>query len=102
MPPIHQPRINRLIPSFGPIMGGIEVIILGSGFHPSLRLDCIFGGVMAGPTQRLSDDTMLAILPPRPTPSVVPVWFNGIQRDEDGTPSPPCSFAYTDEYPHAL
>jgi uncharacterized protein len=100
MAPVHQPRIHRLIPSAGPIIGGIEVTVLGSNFHPSLRLNCTFGGVMASSTQRWSDNTLVCILPPRPTSGVVAVWFNGIQKDEDGTP--PCLFTYTDESDRAL
>jgi hypothetical protein len=98
--PVHQPRIHRLIPSSGPIIGGIEVTVLGSNFHPSLQLNCTFGNVMASSTQRWSDNTLVCILPPRATSGVVAVWFNGIQKDEDGTP--PCLFTYTDESDRAL
>lgn len=100
MAPVHQPRIHRLIPSSGPIIGGIEVTVLGSNFHSSLQLNCIFGDVMASSTQRWSDNTLVCILPPRATSGVVAVWFNGIQKDEDG--SPPCLFTYTDESDRAL
>jgi hypothetical protein len=96
MLPIHQPHILRLIPSSGPIIGGIEVIILGSNFHPSLQLSCTFGGVMASSMWCKSDNMLTCILPHRPTSGVVSVWFNGIQRDEDGTlpVSPLCLFTY--------
>ncbi|KAH9979166.1 hypothetical protein BJV74DRAFT_879418 [Russula compacta] len=100
MTPVPQPRIHRLIPSSGPIIGGIEVTVLGSNFHPSLQLNCIFGEVMASSTQRWSDNTLVCILPPRPTSGVVAVWFSGMQKDEDGTP--PCLFTYTDESDRAL
>ena len=98
--PILQPRIHRLIPSSGPIIGGIEVTVLGSNFHPSLPLNCTFGDVMASSTQRWSDNTLVCILPPRATSGVVAVWFSGILKDEDGTP--PCLFTYTDESDRAL
>ena len=98
--PVSQPRIHRLIPSSGPIIGGIEVTVLGSNFHPSLQLNCTFGDVMASSTQRWSDNTLVCILPPRATSGVVAVWFSGIQKDEDGTP--PCLFTYTDESDRAL
>jgi hypothetical protein len=100
MAPVHQPRIHRLIPSSGPIIGGIEVTVLGSNFHPSLQLNCTFGDAMASSTQRWSDNTLVCILPPRATSGVVAVWFNEIQKDEDGTP--PCLFTYTDESDRAL
>ncbi|KAH9966201.1 hypothetical protein BGW80DRAFT_1563029 [Lactifluus volemus] len=98
-PPPH-PRIHRLIPSSGPIIGGIEVTVLGSNFHPSLQLQCIFGDVVASSTQRWSDNTLVCILPPRATSGVVAVWFNGLQKEDDGTP--PCLFTYTDESDRAL
>ncbi len=100
MAPVHQPRIHRLIPSSGPIIGGIEVTVLGSNFHPSLQLNCTFGDVMASSTQRWSDNTLVCILPPRATSGVVAVWFGGIQKDEGSTP--PCLFTYTDESDRAL
>jgi uncharacterized protein len=100
MTPVPQPRIHRLIPSSGPIIGGIEVTVLGSNFHPSLQLDCIFGDVVASSTQRWSDNTLVCILPPRATSGVVAVWFSGLFKEEDGTP--PCLFTYTDESDRAL
>ncbi|KAH9176358.1 hypothetical protein EDB89DRAFT_1940657 [Lactarius sanguifluus] len=100
MTPVPQPRIHRLIPSSGPITGGIEVTVLGSNFHPSLQLNCIFGDVVASSTQRWSDNTLVCILPPRASSGVVAVWFSGMQKEEDGTP--PCLFTYTDESDRAL
>lgn len=102
-PPIAslpKPKIHRLIPSSGPTYGGIEVTILGSNFHPSVQLDCLFGDVVASSTQRWSDNTLVCILPPRISSGVVAVWFNGIGKDEDGTP--PCLFTYMDESDRAL
>ena len=100
MTPVPQPRIHRLIPSSGPITGGIEVTVLGSNFHPSLQLNCIFGDVIASSTQRWSDNTLVCILPPRASSGVVAVWFSGLQKEDDG--SPPCLFTYTDESDRAL
>jgi uncharacterized protein len=98
--PVLQPRIHRLIPSSGPIVGGIEVTVLGSNFHPSLQLNCRFGDAVASSTQRWSDNTLVCLLPPRATSGVVAVWFSGLQEAEDGTP--PCLFTYTDESDRAL
>ncbi|KAI0315466.1 hypothetical protein OF83DRAFT_1132025 [Amylostereum chailletii] len=101
-PPLSLPKpaIHRLIPSSGPTHGGIEVTVLGSNFHPSVQLDCVFGDVVASSTQRWSDNTLVCILPPRVCSGVVAVWFDGIQKDDDGTP--PCLFTYTDESDRAL
>ncbi|EIN11915.1 hypothetical protein PUNSTDRAFT_142125 [Punctularia strigosozonata HHB-11173 SS5] len=97
---LPQPIIHRLIPSSGPTAGGIEITILGANFHPNIQLNCMFGDVVASSTQRWSDNTLLCILPPRITSGVVAVWFEGIEKLEDG--SPPVLFTYIDETDRAL
>ena len=97
---LPKPMIHRLIPSSGPTHGGIEVTILGSNFHPSMQLECTFGDVVASSTHRWSDNTLVCILPPRVCSGVVAVWFNGVQKEDDGTP--PSLFTYTDESERAL
>ena len=101
-PPISLPlpRIHRLIPASGPTFGGIEVTILGANFHPSMQLNCMFGGIASTSTQRWSDNTLVCILPPSVAPGQVHVWFEGLPKEEDG--SPPCLFTYTDETDRAL
>ncbi|KAI0821700.1 hypothetical protein BC628DRAFT_1422510 [Trametes gibbosa] len=101
-PPIDlpPPRIHRLIPSVGPTYGGIEVTVLGANFHPSMQLNCVFGGTTSTSTQRWSDNTLVCILPPSTQPGAVHVWFEGMPKEEDG--SPPCLFTYTDETDRAL
>ncbi|KAH9895078.1 hypothetical protein C8Q73DRAFT_645606 [Cubamyces lactineus] len=101
-PPISlpPPRIHRLIPSSGPTYGGIEVTVLGANFHPSMQLNCVFGGAASTSTQRWSDNTLVCVLPPSTTPGTVQVWFEGMPKEEDGTP--PCLFTYTDETDRAL
>ena len=94
------PKIHRLIPACGPTHGGIEVTILGTNFHPSLQLNCVFGDVPASSTQRWSDNTLVCVLPPRPAPGVVAVWFDGYPKDDDNTP--PSLFTYSDESDRAL
>jgi uncharacterized protein len=100
VPLLPAPKIHRLIPSVGPIIGGIEVTVLGANFHPSMQLKCVFGDVVASSTQRWSDNTLLCVLPPRTTPGVVAVWFEGMESENDG--SPPSLFHYTDESDRAL
>ena len=101
MPP-QLPIIHRLIPNMGPTHGGIEVTILGSNFHPSLQLNCVFGDVAASSTQRWSDNALVCVLPPRATPGVVAVWFDGVSKAEDQINTPPCLFTYADESDRAL
>ncbi|OAD70632.1 hypothetical protein PHYBLDRAFT_79537 [Phycomyces blakesleeanus NRRL 1555(-)] len=56
------PQLKRIIPSEGPTCGGIEVTILGSGFHPGLT--CLFGDIEATSTHYWSQNTIVCILPP--------------------------------------
>ncbi|KZT72236.1 hypothetical protein DAEQUDRAFT_686657 [Daedalea quercina L-15889] len=94
------PKIHRLIPASGPTFGGIEVTVLGANFHPSMQLNLLFGGSMSTSTQRWSDNTLVCLLPPRADPGTVTVWFEGVEKTEDGIP--PCLFTYTDETDRAL
>ena len=55
-------HIERLIPTEGPVAGGIEVTVLGTGFHSGLR--CLFGNTEAPKTQLWGDATLIATLPP--------------------------------------
>ena len=100
IPPFQLPRIHRLIPSAGPTHGGIEVTVLGANFHAHFPLNCVFGEMMASSTQRWSDNTLVCVLPARPAPGVVAVWFDGFDVQDDGTP--PCLFTYTDESDRGL
>ncbi|KAJ6594182.1 hypothetical protein B0H19DRAFT_1094293 [Mycena capillaripes] len=99
---IPVPIIHRLVPNAGPTHGGTEVTILGANFHPSLQLDCIFGDVIAGSTQRWSDNTLVCILPPRATPGVVEVWFNNFAKMNDSSNPSTSLFTYSDESDRAL
>lgn len=97
---LSVPKIHRLIPSSGPTHGGIEVTVLGENFHPAVQLNCVFGDVSASSTQRWSDNTLLCVLPPRATPGMVAVWFEGIDKTREV--SPPPLFTYTDESERGL
>jgi len=99
---LQLPTIHRLIPNNGPIHGGIEVTVLGANFHPSIQLNCVFGDVVASSTQRWSDNTLVCILPPRVTPGVVVVWFEGFPKADDSMASPSSLFTYSDESDRAL
>ncbi|KAF5389401.1 hypothetical protein D9757_004262 [Collybiopsis confluens] len=94
---LPMPTIHRLIPNCGPTHGGIEVTVLGANFHPTLQFNCVFGEMRASSTQRWSDNTLVCILPPRSTPGMVSVWFEGFPKDR-----PPSFFTYADESDRAL
>jgi hypothetical protein len=76
------------------------VTILGENFHPVTQLNCVFGDIAASSTQRWSDNTLVCVLPPRATPGVVAVWFEGFEKPNDL--SLPSLFTYTDESDRAL
>ncbi|KAF9478815.1 hypothetical protein BDN70DRAFT_879522 [Pholiota conissans] len=99
---VQLPTIHRLIPNMGPTHGGIEVTVLGANFHPTIQLNCIFGDVVASSTQRWSDNTLVCILPPRATPGVVGVWFDGFPKTDEPLNSLPSLFTYSDESDRAL
>lgn len=92
---LPAPKIHRLVPSSGPTFGGIEVTILGSNFHSSVRYNCVFGDVVASSTSHWSENTLVCILPPRACAGVVPVTLQGLKLDND--PLQPVLFTYTDE-----
>ncbi|KTW30241.1 hypothetical protein T552_00718 [Pneumocystis carinii B80] len=71
--PIEVPIIDRLIPSEGPMHGGIEVTILGSGFHSGLT--CIFGDNLSPLIHYWSSTVIVCTLPPSPVPGPVVVDF---------------------------
>ncbi|KAI9184521.1 SPT3 Dosage dependent suppressor of Ty-induced promoter mutations-like protein [Blastocladiella emersonii ATCC 22665] len=64
------PKIERVVPAEGPIQGGIEVTILGTGFNESLTVQ--FGSVPAS-TVYWSPNTLVCMLPPGAHPGAVPV-----------------------------
>ncbi|KAF9290529.1 hypothetical protein BGZ88_007285 [Linnemannia elongata] len=60
----HQkPRVQKLIPAKGPVDGGVEVTLLGSGFFPGMIPT--FDGVPAQNVQFYGPETVICQLPPR-------------------------------------
>ncbi|KAG9069906.1 hypothetical protein KI688_009231 [Linnemannia hyalina] len=60
----HQkPRVQKLIPAKGPVDGGVEVTLLGSGFFPGMIPT--FDGVPAQNIQFYGPETVICQLPPR-------------------------------------
>ena len=95
--PLPPPTIHRLIPSSGPTTGGIEITVLGSNFHSSLPLECVFGGAVASSTHRWSDNTLVCVLPPRATPGLVNVEFKSMKQEGGQDDRGSCLFTYVDE-----
>lgn len=69
------PAVKRLIPSQGSIRGGMEITLLGQGFHDGLVVK--FGDNFAS-TQCWSDTTIVAQLPATEVAGPVIVAFSGI------------------------
>jgi hypothetical protein len=65
--------IHKIIPAEGPKSGGIEVTILGSGFHQGLEV--MFGDVRATTTTYWGESSLVCLLPPSPHASTVLVSF---------------------------
>lgn len=65
----NNPSIQRVIPSKGPISGGIEVTLLGARFKQGLIVK--FGNNIALSTQCWSETTILTYLPPAMSPGQV-------------------------------
>ncbi|KAK9478233.1 hypothetical protein V1514DRAFT_76981 [Lipomyces japonicus] len=75
---LGSPGLQRLIPTEGPIRGGIEVTILGTNFNQGLTV--MFGDQPAIKTHIWSESTIVAILPPAVTAGPVVVRLRSISE----------------------
>ncbi|KAK3807622.1 MAG: hypothetical protein J3Q66DRAFT_355886 [Benniella sp.] len=67
----QKPRIQKVIPGRGPVDGGMEITLLGSGFFPGMIPT--FDGIPAQGVQYYGPETMICRLPPRKFPGTVVV-----------------------------
>ncbi|KAJ3094354.1 SPT3 Dosage dependent suppressor of Ty-induced promoter mutations-like protein [Phlyctochytrium planicorne] len=95
---LPTPTIGRIIPSEGPMHGGVEITILGSGFHENLTVQ--FGDVVAGKVQCWGNSTIICLLPPSAIPGPVPVTFR--EHPEMAFLHDHAVFTYKDESERAL
>ena len=65
------PIISRVIPMEGPLIGGIDVTVLGSNFHNNLG--CLFGDQLSPLTHFWGPTTLICVLPPAYTAGTVAV-----------------------------
>ncbi|WFD36164.1 hypothetical protein MCUN1_003040 [Malassezia cuniculi] len=65
------PVINKLIPSEGPVTGGIEITILGENFAEGIT--CFFGDTPSSMTRVWANSTLVCLLPPSMQAGSVPV-----------------------------
>lgn len=87
------PTIQKIIPSKGPIRGGIEVTLLGFNFRPGLIVK--FGSKNALATHCWSDSTIVTYLPPASQPGQVLVSFENLEEGLTGGQQ--LIFTYTDD-----
>ncbi|KAJ3287060.1 hypothetical protein HK104_008773 [Borealophlyctis nickersoniae] len=99
VPSVPVPAVNRVIPAEGPLHGGLEVTVLGSGFYDGLTV--LFGGIAANPTHFWSPTTMVCILPPSPVAGIVPVTFKE-HALVPATENSGATFTYKDDSDRAL
>ncbi|KAI7884183.1 hypothetical protein K492DRAFT_234909 [Lichtheimia hyalospora FSU 10163] len=92
-----NPQVDRLVPSQGPIYGGVEVTVLGSGFYQGLT--CFFGDHEAE-TIYWNPNTLVCVLPPNTQPGPVVVTFKSHSLVLEGQDVP--LFTYHDANEQAL
>ncbi|EGG03274.1 uncharacterized protein MELLADRAFT_65706 [Melampsora larici-populina 98AG31] len=77
---LPRPKIQKLVPNEGPLHGGIEITILGSGFERDQAVE--FGSTIIQ-TQYWSSDTLICILPPGTQAGPVSVKALGEERHRE-------------------
>ncbi|KAJ1551499.1 SPT3 Dosage dependent suppressor of Ty-induced promoter mutations-like protein, partial [Nowakowskiella sp. JEL0078] len=93
---IPNPVIMKVIPSEGPMHGGLEITVLGSGFYDGIT--AVFGDNAASSTQVWNQSTIVCILPPSVVSGPVPITIK-----EHPTPQGvSCNFLYTDDLDRSL
>ncbi|KAG8160256.1 hypothetical protein KVR01_009792 [Diaporthe batatas] len=97
--PMPLSVIHKVIPNEGPMTGGIEVTILGSGFYQGL--DVMFGDTKATTTTFWGEQALHCLLPPYHVAGTVPVSLRGPNGQPQLLPSlqnrPQATFTYKDD-----
>lgn len=91
-PPV---QILKVVPPEGPMSGGVEVTVLGSGYCRDL--DVFFGDTKATTTTFWGDSTLTCILPPYHQAGPVHVTVRGTNGQTQTLSRPPPIFIYKDE-----
>lgn len=96
------PMIHKLVPAEGPITGGSEVTLLGSGFFPGMEV--VFGDTLATITTFWGDKCLNCLTPPALQAGAVPVVFkhehprfNQMQQNQPIVPKQQTFFRYVDD-----
>ncbi|KAL9006891.1 MAG: hypothetical protein Q9188_000346 [Gyalolechia gomerana] len=83
------PKLLRVIPCEGPKAGGIDITVLGEGFHGDL--DVLFADAVATRTTVLNSQTIICMIPPSYQAGMVRVSLRGQHQ-----PDPQVLFRYID------
>ncbi|KAL9589926.1 MAG: hypothetical protein Q9203_001281 [Teloschistes exilis] len=78
LPSAIVPKVTRVIPSEGPISGGIEVTVFGEGFYNDV--DLVFGGFSASRLHLHSSQTIICVIPPSFQAGLVNVSLKGFPQ----------------------
>jgi len=91
----NDPIIKRIIPAQGPVVGGIEITLLGSNFKPGMNVK--FGSNIALATQVWSESTIVTYLPPASQAGPVLVTFENSSYDIQKSSISNQIFTYIDD-----
>lgn len=97
---VGEAVISKVVPGEGPLHGGVDVTVLGTGFHNGLTV--LFGSTPATATQYWNSNTLVVILPPGTTPGPVVVSFKDQQGVVANGDRPLPIFVYKDESERTL
>lgn len=78
LPSAIIPKVTRVIPSEGPLTGGIEVTIFGEGFYNDV--DLLFGNFSASRLHLHSSQTIICVIPPSFQAGLVNVSLKGFPQ----------------------
>lgn len=103
-PPLPRPSISRVIPSEGPLAGGIEVTLLGVNFMQGMT--AFFGEAKASMTSCWNDGTVVCTVPPGvvagPVPVVLRMEGRQVEHSALGANAGSQAFTYKDASDRAL
>ena len=76
-------QASMLMPSRGPVAGGMEVTVIGTGYAPGLAGRCMFGSA-AAVAQVLNSTAVVCVTPVQEIPARVMVHVEGAWRPNRG------------------
>uniref|UniRef100_A0A6B2KX84 IPT/TIG domain-containing protein n=1 Tax=Arcella intermedia TaxID=1963864 RepID=A0A6B2KX84_9EUKA len=96
----EYPQIMQVIPNQGPMSGGIDVTVLGCGFHTKLK--SFFGNNEATTKTFWGESTFVVTLPPSLVPGPVVVSLQDVNHDQPYLNSTTVLFTYVNNVDRQL